>query len=137
MADETRVELKGPIFDDDAVDKMDDAVMECLKELATEVVADVQHQLTPGHGFVTGRLRGSIGFKMLSGPGFVVASGATSGAQVPYAYWIETGKRRGQRLWSGYGMFKNARTKLHRNLGRLLDRCGKDITKKMSGRVRL
>ena len=136
MPKESRVELKGPLFARDAVDKMDDAVMDCLKELATEVVADVQTQLKPGHGFVTGRLRGSIGFKMLSGPGFLVDSGATSGAPVPYAYWIETGKRGGRQLWSGYGVFKKARNKLNSNMSRLLDRCGKDIAKKL-GRSRV
>jgi hypothetical protein len=130
---ESRVELKGPIFKDDAGDKIDAAIMDCLKELATQVVADVQHPLKPGHGWVTGRLHGSIGFRMLDGPGFIVESGATSGDPLPYAYWIETGKRGGRQLWSGYGMFKDARTKLNKNMRQLNKLCGKAVAKKLGG----
>lgn len=132
----SNVVLKGPVFASGMPDELKDGVMDGLQELATEVVADVQGQLRPGRGWVTGRLRGSIGFKMLPGPGFVVASGATSGSAVPYAFWIETGKRRGRQLRQGNWMFRNARTRLQSNARHLNDVIGKAVTKRL-GRRRL
>jgi hypothetical protein len=133
------VVLKGPVFASNMPDKLNEGVMDGLKELGTQVVADVHSQLYGNrdsrHGWITGRLKGSIGLKMLPGPGFVVESGATSGAAVPYAYWIETGKRRGRRLFSGYQMFANADRRLHRGGGKHInDVLLKYITKKLGGR---
>ena len=135
----TNVVLTGPIFDDNMAAKLKEGVMDGLKELGTEVVADVHSQLYGSrdsrHGWITGRLKGSIGVKWLPGPGFVVESGAVSGAAVPYAYWIETGKRRGRRLFSGYHMFANADRRLQRGGGKhISDVLLKYITKKLGGR---
>ena len=128
------VVLTGPIVDGNMAAKLKEGVLDGLKEIGTEVVADVHEQLYPGHGWVTGRLKGSIGVKWLPGPGFV-ESGATSGDAIPYAYWIETGRRRGRRLFSGYHMFANADSRLQRGGGKhISDVLLKYITKKLGGR---
>ena len=128
------VVLTGPIFDGNMAAKLKEGVLDGLKEIGTEVVADVHEQLYPGHGWVTGRLKGSIGVKWLPGPGFVVESGAVSGDAVPYAYWIETGMRRGRQLRQGYGMFRDARWRLQSNARHVEPVIGKAIVKKLGGR---
>lgn len=120
MNDAITIKVSGPIFDPIVNAKVKSAMRQGLFDVATEIVGTVQEQLYPGHGWVTGRLRGSIGARQYSDLGFEVKSGATTGSPLPYTYWIETGKRGGrQTAFHGYQMFQNARNKWNENRSRI------------------
>jgi hypothetical protein len=120
----------GPIFAPNVSQEVKSAVRQGLFDIAVEITGDVQEQLYAGHGWVTGRLRGSIGARQFSDLGYEVRSGAISGDVVPYTYWIETGQRRGsQTRFRGYHMFErtadawdNNRTRIGHLMGRALVR---------------
>jgi secreted trypsin-like serine protease len=57
------IELSGPIFEKGVGSKLDRAVMSGLEQCAIELTADVQTQLYRHHGWVTGRLKGSIQYR--------------------------------------------------------------------------
>ena len=99
----------GPLLDPKVSFTMKRAIRAGLFDVAAEIVGTVQEQLYAGHGWVTGRLRGSIGARQFSDLGYEVTSGAITGRPVVYAYWIETGRRGGaQSRFKGYQMFENA-----------------------------
>jgi hypothetical protein len=99
---------------------LDKPIRAGIFDIAAEITTDVQEQLVAGHGWVTGRLRGSIGARQFSNLGYEVRSGAVTGEPVPYAYWIETGKRRGrQTRFRGYQMFGRAAKKWNSNRARI------------------
>ena len=120
----------GPLFAPNVTQEVKNAVRHGLFTIAEEITADVVEQLYPGHGRITGRLRGSIGARQFSDLGYEVRSGAISGDVVPYTYWIETGQRRGsQTRFRGYHMFQrtadawdNKRTRIGELMGRALVR---------------
>ena len=120
----------GPLFAPNVTQEVKSAVRHGLFTIAEEITADVVEQLYPGHGRITGRLRGSIGARQFSDLGYEVRSGAISGDVVPYTYWIETGQRRGsQTRFRGYHMFQrtadawdNKRTRIGELMGRALVR---------------
>ena len=120
----------GPIFAPNVTQEVKSAVRQGLFTIAEEITADVVEQLYPGHGRVTGRLRGSIGARQFSDLGYEVRSGAITGEPVVYAAWVETGKRRGsQTRFRGYHMFErtadawdNKRTRIGELMGRALVR---------------
>lgn len=120
MSDEISVQLVGPIFSRSVGATMKNAVRQGLFDVAAEITGTVQEQLYPGHGWVTGRLRGSIGARQYSDLGYEVKSGATTGSPLSYTYWIETGKRGGrQTAFRGYQMFEKARNKWDNNRSRI------------------
>ena len=120
----------GPIFAPNVSQHVKTAVRQGLFDIAVEITGDVQEQLYAGHGWVTGRLRGSIGARQFSDLGYEVRSGAITGEPVVYAAWVETGKRRGsQTRFRGYQMFErtadawnNKRTRIGHLMGRALVR---------------
>jgi len=120
----------GPIFAPNISQEVKSAVRQGLFDIADEITGDVHEQLYAGHGWVTGRLRGSIGARQFSDLGYEVRSGAVTGDVVPYTYWIETGRRGGvQTRFRGYQMFErtanawnNKRTRIEYLMGRALVR---------------
>ena len=76
----------------------------------------VKKDLYRGHGVLTGHLRASIAGGPKKNLVSVVDAGQMlQGRNVVYAYWVETGIRRGrQTAFKGYGMFKAATAKLQR-----------------------
>ena len=61
---------------------------------------------------MTGNLSGSITARQFSDLGYEVRSHSDTGEPLVYAYWVETGKRRGsQTRFRGYQMFRRAAEK--------------------------
>ena len=120
----------GPLLAPDVSETLERGIRSGLFDVAAEIVGTVQEQLYAGHGWVTGRLRGSIGARQFSDLGYEVTSGAITGQPVVYAYWVETGQRRGsQTRFRGYHMFErtadawnNKRTRIGDLMGRALVR---------------
>ena len=112
MATSITITKTGPLLAPDVSETLKRGIRSGLFDVAAEIVGTVQEQLYAGHGWVTGRLRGSIGARQFSDLGYEVRSGAITGDVVPYTYWIETGKRRGsQTRFRGYHMFKRTAEK--------------------------
>lgn len=128
----TNITIKqtGPLFAPNVSRQVKAAAREGLFDIASEIVGDVQEQLYAGHGWVTGRLRGSIGARQFSDLGYEVRSGAITGQPVVYAAWVETGQRGGvQTRFRGYHMFErtaaawnNKRTRISHLMERALVR---------------
>lgn len=116
----TTITVSGPVFAPNVDSRIRDAARSGLFDVAVEITGGVQEQLYAGHGWVTGRLRGSIGARQFSDLGFEVRSGALTGEPVKYAYWIETGRKRGaQTRFGGYHMFYNTWKKWQSNSSRI------------------
>jgi len=116
----TTITVSGPLFAPNVSGRMKDAIRAGLFDVSAEISADVQVQLYPGHGWRTGRLRGSIAARQFSDLGFEVRSGALTGEPVKYVYWVETGKRRGvQTRFPGYRMFARTWRKWEGNRRRI------------------
>ncbi len=102
----------GPLLQANVSETVRRGIRSGLFDVASEIVGTVHDDLYPGHGWVTGRLRGSIGARQFSDLGYEVTSGAITGQPVVYAYWVETGKRNGrQTKFRGHHMFKKASAK--------------------------
>ena len=130
MATSITITKTGPLLDANVSATLKRGIRAGIFDVATEVTGTVQEQLYAGHGWVTGRLRGSIGARQFSDLGYEVRSGAITGEPVVYAAWVETGKRRGsQTRFRGYHMFErtadawdNNRTRIGHLMGRALVR---------------
>ena len=110
----------GPLLAPDVSETLKRGIRSGLFDVAAEIVGTVQEQLYAGHGWVTGRLRGSIGARQFSDLGYEVTSGAITGQPVVYAYWVETGKRRGsQTSFRGYQMFRRTADRWNNNGSRI------------------
>lgn len=113
-----RLERSGKMFSPSS--DIGKAIKRSLIDISSEMVGHVHDELYPGHGWVTGRLRGSIGARQFSDLGYEIRSGAVTGPPVPYAYWIETGKRNGQKTrFRGYKMFEKTSQKWNSNRSRI------------------
>lgn len=116
----TTISVSGPLFAPNVSGRIKDAVRAGMFDVSAEISTDVQDQLYQGHGWRTGRLRGSIAARQFSDLGFEVRSGALTGEPVKYVYWVETGKRRGvQTRFPGYQMFENTWRKWNGNRRRI------------------
>jgi len=116
----TTITVSGPLFAPNVSGRIKDAVRAGMFDVSAEISTDVQDQLYQGHGWRTGRLRGSIAARQFSDLGFEVRSGALTGEPVKYVYWVETGKRRGvQTRFPGYQMFENTWRKWNGNRRRI------------------
>jgi hypothetical protein len=116
----TTITVSGPLFAPNVSGRIKDAVRAGMFDVSAEISADVQDQLYQGHGWRTGRLRGSIAARQFSDLGFEVRSGALTGEPVKYVYWVETGKRRGvQTRFPGYQMFEETWRKWNGNRRRI------------------
>lgn len=130
MATSITITKTGPLLDANVSATLKRGIRAGIFDVAAEVTGTVQEQLYGGHGWVTGRLRGSIGARQFSDLGYEVRSGAITGEPVVYAAWVETGKRRGvQTRFRGYQMFErtanawnNKRTRIEYLMGRALVR---------------
>jgi len=110
----------GPLLDANVSATLKRGIRAGIFDVAAEVTGTVQEQLYAGHGWVTGRLRGSIGARQFSDLGYEVRSGAITGEPLVYAYWVETGKRRGlQTRFRGYQMFQRAAAKWNSSRSRI------------------
>ena len=120
MATSITITKTGPLLDANVSSTLKRGIRAGIFDVASEVVGTVQEQLYGGHGWVTGRLRGSIGARQFSDLGYEVRSGAITGEPLVYAYWVETGKRRGlQTRFRGYQMFQRAAEKWNSNRSRI------------------
>jgi hypothetical protein len=129
----TTISVSGPLFSPNVEGKVKDAVREGIFDVAAEITGDVQEQLYAGHGWRTGRLRGSIAARQFSDLGFEVKSGALTGEPVEYAYWVETGKRRGiQTRFPGYHMFEESWRKWQANRRRIEQIMGRALVRALS-----
>ena len=110
----------GPLLAPAVSETLKRGIRSGLFDVASEMVGTVQEQLYAGHGWVTGRLRGSIGARQFSDLGYEVTSGAITGQPVVYAYWVETGQRRGsQTRFRGHHMFERTADKWNNNGSRI------------------
>lgn len=133
MATGATITKSGPIFAPNVSQEIKNAVRHGMFDVAAEITADVVEQLYPGHGRITGRLRGSIGARQFSDLGYEVRSGAITGDVVPYAYWIETGKRRGsQTRFRGYHMFERTAKSWKGNRARIEHLMGRAMVRALS-----
>ena len=122
MATSITITKTGPLLDANVSATLKRGIRAGIFDVASEVVGTVQEQLYGGHGWVTGRLRGSIGARQFSDLGYEVRSGAITGEPLVYAYWVETGKRRGlQTRFRGYQMFQRAAAKWNSNRSRIAE----------------
>ena len=120
MATSITITKTGPLLDANVSSTLKRGIRAGIFDVASEVVGTVQEQLYGGHGWVTGRLRGSIGARQFSDLGYEVRSGAITGEPLVYAYWVETGKRRGlQTRFRGYQMFRRAAEKWNSSRSRI------------------
>ena len=120
MATSITITKTGPLLDANVSSTLKRGIRAGIFDVASEVVGTVQEQLYGGHGWVTGRLRGSIGARQFSDLGYEVRSGAITGEPLVYAYWVETGKRRGlQTRFRGYQMFQRAAEKWNSSRSRI------------------
>ena len=120
MATSITITKTGPLLDANVSATLKRGIRAGIFDVAAEVTGTVQEQLYAGHGWVTGRLRGSIGARQFSDLGYEVRSGAITGEPLVYAYWVETGKRRGlQTRFRGYQMFQRAAAKWNSSRSRI------------------
>ena len=94
---------------------------EVLKSVGKAMVEDVQKQLYPSHGYLTGRLRRSViwrkgrTFKNNKAELVVDTSRGTPNKNVPYTRWIEESGRHPRwgtmTRFRGYHMFRKTATK--------------------------
>ena len=130
MATSITITKTGPLLDANVSSTLKRGIRAGVFEVGVAIAATVQEPLVPGHGRVTGNLRGSITARQFSDLGYEVRSGAITGEPVVYAAWVETGKRRGsQTRFRGYHMFErtadawnNKRTRIGDLMGRALVR---------------
>ncbi len=114
------IKQSGPMFSANVSEIVKKATRAGLFDVAVEATSDVQDQLYKGHGWKTGRLKGSIAARQFSDLGYEIESGALTGMPVVYAYWIETGKRnKVQTKFQGYKMFENTWRKMNANRTRI------------------
>ncbi len=129
----TSITVSGPLFSPNVEGKVKAALRTGMLDVAEEIAVDVQEQLYSGHGWRTGRLRGSIAARQFSDLGFEVKSGALTGEPVEYAYWVETGKRRGiQTRFPGYHMFEQSWRKWQANRRRIEQIMGRALVRALS-----
>ena len=105
------ITMKGPLFNNKSLNK---GARKGLINVLLEGQKNVQEQLYPGHGFLTGALSRSIQGKLTNGTGKTL-KGDIKSTGIPYDFWIETGIRSGsQSKFRGYHMFKDTYRKLTR-----------------------
>ena len=120
MATSITITKTGPLLDANVSSTLKRGIRAGIFAVGTQIAATVQDPLVPGHGRVTGNLRGSITARQFSDLGYEVRSRADTGEPLVYAYWVETGKRRGlQTRFRGYQMFRRAAEKWNSNRSRI------------------
>jgi hypothetical protein len=110
----------GPLLDANVSSTLKRGIRAGIFKVGTQIAASVQEPLVNGHGRVTGNLRGSITSRQFSDLGYEVRSRSDTGEPLVYAYWVETGKRRGlQTRFRGYQMFQRAAAKWNSSRSRI------------------
>mgnify|MGYP003117442962 FL=1 len=114
-----KVTLDGPLANNPKNTKK--GVKAAMKKAGDSMVKDVQRQLYPNHGYLTGRLRKSVTwreskfFKNGKSELIVDTSRGHPNQNVPYTRWIEEGGRHPRwgtmTRFRGYHMFRNTMTK--------------------------
>jgi hypothetical protein len=128
----SRVEftVKGPLFENRSLQL---GVQRGMVNVLLEGQKNVQEQLYPGHGFLTGALSRSILGKLTDATGKKL-KGEIKSTGIPYVYWVETGIRSGrQTRFRGYHMFRDTYRKLTRTdlVQRIMT---KEIVKALGGK---
>ena len=106
---------KGKFFEPMVPMKVKKAISEGILEMATiEGQVDIQSQLFPSHGYITGNLHRHISTALISPLVAQVDAGKNRyGSNLIYASWVEgTSPRNARSRFKGYGMFKKTRKKL-------------------------
>jgi hypothetical protein len=114
---------RGPFFKPLLQRRVRTGIDDVLRGVAIEGEKLTKRQLYPGHGVVTRHLRESVAGGLVRHLLAQVDAGERKqGANIVYAFWVETGKRRGkQTRFPGYHMFANTRRKLDgMRLGRIV-----------------
>ena len=122
--------VKGPLFENRSLQL---GVQRGMVNVLLEGQKNVQEQLYPGHGFLTGALSRSILGKLTDATGKTL-KGEIKCSGMPYVYWVETGIRRGrQTRFRGYSMFRDTYRKLTRTdlVQRIMT---KEIVKALGGK---
>lgn len=108
-----KVTLKGPFFNPKQLQK---GIRKGFVDVLLIGQKDVQEQLYPGHGFLTGALSRSIQGKpkQMSKTRFI-GDIKSSNPPLEYSYWVETGIRKGSKTrFKGYHMFRDTARKLNK-----------------------
>jgi hypothetical protein len=105
------VEFKGPIFEKNSLEK---GIKKGFVDVLLIGQKDIQEQLYPGHGFLTGALSRSILGKPVSmSKTKYIGDIKSSNPPIEYTYWVETGIRKGTKTrFRGYHMFRDTFRKL-------------------------
>jgi hypothetical protein len=116
----TSFKLKGPMFETGAQVSLGfaEAVNRGLLDLATfEGANRVKEELYPGHGRVTGKLRGQVmASKVRDYIVQVDAGESVYGENLIYSSWVEGISSRNERsTFKGYQMFQNAYDHINNN----------------------
>ncbi|MEA3484149.1 MAG: hypothetical protein U9R65_19610 [Pseudomonadota bacterium] len=117
----TSFKLKGPMFETGAQVSLGfaEAVNRGLLDLATfEGANRVKEELYPGHGRVTGKLRGQVMASKVQDYLVQVDAGeAQYGSNLIYSSWVEgiSSRNRARPGFPGYGMFQNAYDHINNN----------------------
>ena len=122
--------VKGPLFENRSLQL---GVQRGMVNVLLEGQKNVQEQLYPGHGFLTGALSRSILGKLTDATGKTL-KGEIKSTGIPYVYWVETGIRSGrQTRFRGYSMFRDTYRKLTRTdlVQRIMT---KEIVKALGGK---
>ena len=101
---EVNIRYNGPIFGPGVDDKVRTAIGKAVHDLVIEGERQVDLQLYPGHGLVTGHYRRSVHGEMSDS-----LHGRIHDSLVVYGPWLEGVSSRNQRSrFKGYHMFRNA-----------------------------
>ena len=122
--------VKGPLFENRSLQL---GVQRGMVNVLLEGQKNVQEQLYPGHGFLTGALSRSILGKLTDATGKTL-KGEIKSTGIPYVYWVETGIRSGRQTnFRGYHMFRDTYRKLTRTdlVQRIMT---KEIVKALGGK---
>ena len=105
------VQFKGPIFKKNSLEK---GIKKGFVDVLLIGQKDIQEQLYPGHGFLTGALSRSIlGKPVRMTKTKYVGDIKSSNPPIEYTYWVETGIRKGKKTrFRGYHMFRDTFRKL-------------------------
>ena len=107
-----KVKLKGPFFKPNQLQK---GIKKGFVDVLLIGQKDVQEQLYPAHGFLTGALSRSIQGKptQMSKTRYI-GDIKSSNPPIEYSYWVETGIRKGTKTrFRGYNMFRDTARKLN------------------------
>lgn len=123
------VTITGPLFRADVSPRVHRAVTKIIREVAYEGGRQVQDQLVPGHGYVTGHFRFYVWGKLTRTlHGAVFARDFVKGA------WLEgTSSRNQTSRFKGYSMFRKGRDRTDAKVQQIGDAIFKGLVAELGG----